>query len=336
MNGEDHTLKKPVTLRAVAQKAGVSIATVSKALNGLHVSAVNYARVHRAAESLGYTPNVGARGLRGARTMSIGVVINFDVHPGIELMTLIDKTVEDMERGGYGVLLATSRPGGTDVDSLLRRMFERRVDGLFYWNAQPAKSLMLYREAGIPVLAVAFRSPECSDLPLISADSRQAYTDLFSTLHDLGHRMVVDLSGEISSRGHEVGARARSIEYQRLDIGFEREDVRRLVRSIAGRPLGPTAVIAPYPTALQVLSVCDELDVVIPDELSLVSVMDSEATSLLRVPLSAMSMDYQSLGSAASQAMLDKLAGGEIRDIVLSEAVELIQRSSIGPAPRRP
>lgn len=328
---DDHAQlrRKPATLRAVAAEAGVSTATASKALNGITVSALNLERVHAAAEALGYAPNVTARSFRGPRTMTIGIVMNFDTHPATEFMTLVDRAITEMEDNGYSVLL--SRPRSAGVDSVLRRMFERRVDGLFYWNAQPADSLDLYRDAGIPVLAVAYKSPGCPDLPLISADSRPAYRQLFALLRKLGHDRVNDLSHFTSSEAHRAVAESQKLIYQHVDLGFDRDKVREFIESLS-KPDGPTALLAPFPSALQLLSAFGDLGIAVPEQVSLISLMDSEAAALLRIPLTAMRTDYDALGRASAKAMLEALAGGIMDDTFLPDIVELVERSSVGPA----
>ncbi len=315
----------------MAAEAGVSTATASKALNGITVSAINLERVRAAAKALGYAPNVTARSFRGPKTMTIGIVMNFDPNPATEFMTLVDRAITNMEDNGYSVLLSRSRPGNAGVDELLRRMFERRVDGLFYWNAQPAASLDLYRDAGIPVLAVAYRSPECPDLPLISTDSRPAYNRLFSLLYKLGHEHVSDLSDFTSSESHRTVAESQKLAYHHVDIGFDRHTVKEFAESLS-RPDSPTALLAPFPSALQLLSAFGDLGIIVPEHVSLISLMDSEAAALLRTPLTAMRTDYDALGRASSSAMLEALAGGAIGDNLLPDIVDLVERSSVGPA----
>ena len=83
-----------VTLYEVAARAGVSIATVSRALNGLPVSAVNGARVREAVEALGYVANEAARALRSDRTQTMGLIF-FDLRNtlGIELVDAIGESI---------------------------------------------------------------------------------------------------------------------------------------------------------------------------------------------------------------------------------------------------
>ena len=121
-----------VTLYEVAAQAGVSIATVSRALNGLPVSPRSQERVRAAAAALGYVANEAARALRSDRTLTMGLIF-FDLRNtlGIEL---IDALSESIEASGYSLLIASARADARRYDVLMRRFLERRVDALFCIN----------------------------------------------------------------------------------------------------------------------------------------------------------------------------------------------------------
>ena len=125
------TLARPsrVTLHHVAARAGVSIATVSRALNGLPVAPENQQRVEQAAAELGYVPNEAARSLRSDRTLTLGLIF-FQLGPnrGVDLLDELGATVE---QGGYSLLISTARGDPNNYSVLMRRFLERRVDGLF-------------------------------------------------------------------------------------------------------------------------------------------------------------------------------------------------------------
>jgi LacI family transcriptional regulator len=322
------------TLRAVAEAAGCSTATVSKALNGLPVSAENLERVFAAAEALGYVPNSAARSIRGQPTMTIGIVMDVDVHPQLELMAVLDTMIGDLEREGYSVFVSVARgDGGDSADVLLRRFVERRIDGLFYWNPRPAKSLAWYRRAGIPVLAIGFRDKECADLPLVTVDGGPVYRQAFKRLKALGHRVVGDVADPQAAAARVVSAKASGLRYRRLELGHDRASVAAFVSSLADDANAPTAIVAPYPNALQFLSVCEEHGLGVPDRLSLVSATDSDGAALLRTPLSVIRTDYQKVGRAAADAMLAALGGATLSDVTVPDSIQWIERASIGPAP---
>lgn len=325
---------KVATLHAVAKAAGVSTATVSKALNGLPVSPENLARVQEAAEALGYVPNQAARSIRGAPTMTIGFVMAFDLHPATELMAIVSSLIADMQDNGYSVFL--SMPGeASDPDPLLWRFIERRIDGLFLWNARASSALAAYESAGIPIVAIGPRAPGLEALPMVTVDSTAVYRQLYRDLRSLGHRAAIEIAPGPVADVHRASARAAGIDWEAVTIGFDAESATDFVRSL-DRPGGPTVVLGAYPSVVQVLAATVELGMEVPRDLSIVAITESPGAALLRTPLSAVRTDWERIGEASAQAMLRALAGERLADEVLPGCVEWIPRASVGPAPKRP
>ncbi len=307
---------------------------MSKALNGLPVSPENLRRVQAAAQALGYVPNFAARSVRGAQTMTIGIVMHFRVHPNTAVFAMLNSMIADMEERGYTVLVSVAHGGDAGVDTLLRRFLERRVDGLFYWNARSTSSLELYRRAKIPVLAIAFRDELCADLPLITQESLATYRRLMARLKSLGHRVVGEFSSPDEPQWtHQAAALAEDLDWRWLDADYDQASVRSQLAALTSAADGPTAVLAAYPTALQILAACEELGIRVPEDLSVVAVSDSDGAALLRTPLSTVRTDFDALGHEAAAAMLRAIAGEELTDMVSPIGVDWIERESIGPAP---
>ncbi|MGD9995672.1 MAG: LacI family DNA-binding transcriptional regulator [Ilumatobacteraceae bacterium] len=325
--------RKAATLHAVAQLAGVSTATVSKALNGIAVSPDNLARVLAAADELGYVPNEAARSIRGGPTMTVGIVIHFDLHPRFELMAIVDRTIRVMEAQGYSVFLSVSG-GSAEVDTLLRRYAERRVDGLIFWNAENAPSLDLYRRGGVPVLAVGFRDPRWCDLPTVRVDSTEAYRNLYRKMKRLGHRRIHEIDPGQAAPTHQSTAAEFGIEWQPLATSFGPDAVRRTIESLASRGT-PLALLAPYPVTLDIFTACDELGLDIPNDVTIVASTDSAGAELLRTPVTAIRTDWERIGEASAEALLGALAGHPLDDVLVPDCVEFMDRASIGPGRRR-
>jgi LacI family transcriptional regulator len=246
----------------------------------------------------------------------------------------LDTLIGDLDAAGYSSLLSLRRQAEHDVDVLLRRFLERRVDGLILWNATNAPSLKLYHQSNIPVLAIGFRDDDVTDIPLISMDPRGAFDEAFRRLSELGHRVVSEFVPVEAPNvaAHHAAAQASGIMWHQVVSGFEYDNVRRLLVSLMDGPERPTAVLAPYPTAVQILRACDELGLRIPQDFSLVSVTESEGAAVLRVPLASVRTDYGRFGHAAANAMVGALAGEQVSDLMVSDCLEWIERASIGPA----
>ncbi len=332
----DSSAVRRVSAKEVAAAAGCSTATVSRALNGMAVSPEVSARVAAAVQRLGYVRDLSARSLRARRTQAIGIVVNLELHPGTEVLTLLGTMVRMMDQHHYSTTVSFLSEGVNDLDQVLRGLAERRVDGVFVWNAQPVASLDLYRKAHVPVIAIAGRDPSCADLPLVTTDSARPYGDLFRRLHRLGHRRIAEITAENSHPfTHSGFAAAAGLRWERLLLGFADQDARTLLQDVMRRRDRPTTLLTSYPTAVQLMVAADELGLRVPDDLSLISQTESAAARLLRIPLTTVTTDFERLGVAASDLMLSALGGRVIGDVVLEDAVTWTERASIGRAPRR-
>ncbi len=329
--------KRATSVHEVAFVAGCSTATVSRALNGGVVSEKSRARVLAAVEALGYVPNFAARSIRGTPTMTVGIIMNYDLHPGTEVLSVIDSAVRGMEQAGYTCLISFP-DGSDDVDVRVRRFAERRVDGLFFWNASKAESLRLFRSAGIPVLAVGDRDETCHDLPLVTVESAATFTRIFTRLAELGHRHVAEMSSMRAPawRLHQRQAAECGLTWSTFSVDVESFDPRALLGELRRGEDAPTAIIAAPPVALQLLEVCEEAGITVPGDLSLIASGDATAARLLRTPLSTVRSDFVRLGRTAAEAMLTAISGSAVADVMIDGLVDWVERASVGPAPTVP
>ena len=195
-----HDEGRAPTLHDVARRADVSVSTASRALgNKPQVSDERRRRVREAATELGYRPNVTARSLRTARSMTIGLVIHSMTSP--VMMRLLNGLSEAVDSADYTLLLTDAHGSPEAYNRLLPRLFERRVDALFLANPDLVSSeLDMYRAAGIPMLALVSRGAACSDIPLVNVSSMSAIAIASARFAELGHRRAAMLFTPITRR----------------------------------------------------------------------------------------------------------------------------------------
>ena len=153
------------TLHDVARRAGVSASTASRGLAGhKNVSAASREGVIRAAEALGYRPNATARRLRTARSMTVGMVVNrFN---GAVVPDLLDGVSEVLGDADYSLLIGNVRENAVRQASLMRRLFDQRIDALFLVQPRGGRAeVQRYVEAGVPVLAIQGRGSLPDSIP---------------------------------------------------------------------------------------------------------------------------------------------------------------------------
>ena len=244
------------TLRDVADAAGVHPATASRALNPATRGLVNTdtaRRVMRVAESLGYRPNPIARGLKTARSGTIGLVIPDLTNP---LFPPIVRGIEDvLEAGGYtGLIVSTDNDQGRER-SQIELLRSRQVEGLIIATAQLHHPLLEQLQAdGVPMVMVN-RRPEGIDVSSITPDDAAGIELAVRHLAELGHRRIAHLAGPATTSTGMV--RARSFRSSVRELGLvDDPDLTRVcqqwseragaeaLRSLLDAGAQPTAVVA--------------------------------------------------------------------------------------------
>lgn len=181
------------TIRDVARKAQVSVASVSRALNGLsHVSEKTRARVAAAVRELGYVPHAGARSLSLARTNAIGVLLP-DVH-GEFFSEIVRGMDVEASRRGYLLLLSNMHSGSAQAEAALRAM-RGRVDGLVVM-APHLDRAAISRALPPASKAVLINAPaDVRSHSNIRVDNRAGVRAVVEHLRAIGRRRILYIGG---------------------------------------------------------------------------------------------------------------------------------------------
>ncbi|MEW6045548.1 MAG: LacI family DNA-binding transcriptional regulator [Bacillota bacterium] len=186
--------QRPVTLRDIAREAGVSINTVSRALNGKpDVSDATRALVQSVAARLDYRPNQLARGLRQQRTATIGVVVADLANPFFaEVVEGIERTAS---QEGYSIILANTEEKQDREQQAVRTLVERQVDGILIAPTQSSDDAIRYlMQRHVPFVLLA-RFFEGLDVPAVVNDDREGARLAVRHLVQRGHRDILYLNG---------------------------------------------------------------------------------------------------------------------------------------------
>lgn len=190
--GKDALAGPPATIRDVARAANLSVASVSRALNGRdNVHPETRKRVLAAVTSLGYTPNAAARSLSTAKSHAIGVVLP-DLHGEYfgELVRGMDAAASER---GYLLLLSNMHADSALASQAMGAM-RGRVDGLIVMAPQIGAS-DLERALPAGLRAVLVNSPDEAGYSAIRVDNRGAVRAMIAHLLDAGRRSIVHLAG---------------------------------------------------------------------------------------------------------------------------------------------
>ncbi|PFG15766.1 LacI family transcriptional regulator [Propionicimonas paludicola] len=183
-----------VTIYDVADRAGVSAATVSRVFNGIKVTPERAAAVHRAAAELGFVPNRNARRLRTSSSEIIAMLI-----PDIEnpFFTAMARGVEDVARSaGYSVMLGNTDEEAEREQDYLRVAVSDPVAGIILVPASPQSQLDLAVERGVPLVCVDRRAPGRAADSVV-ADNVSGGALATRLLVEQGHRRIACISGPV-------------------------------------------------------------------------------------------------------------------------------------------
>jgi LacI family transcriptional regulator len=179
-----------VTIKDISKRLGISVSTVSKALNGYpDVSDDTRQRILEMARELDYHPNVAAQSLRRHRTSKIGLLITYPVASvGEYVAQLITGAAIAAEAVGYNLVLYTTI--ADQVDQITRICRSREVDGmLVLWARQLDNTLALIEREVMPFVAVARRITN-HNISYVVCDNKQGAFEITRHLIEQGHRRI--------------------------------------------------------------------------------------------------------------------------------------------------
>ncbi len=335
----------PVTLRDVAEFAGVHPATASRALNPetrILVSEETTRRVLDAAGELGYRPNPVARSLRTRRSHTVGVLIPDLNNP---LFPPIVRGLDDrLAAAGYVALI-----GNTDGDDerervVFEQMRARHVDGFVLATAHLRSPLLAEAaRAGMPVVLMN-RLAEDYSFPSVSVDNERGIRMAVTHLAGLGHRRIAHIAGpqDVSTGLSRHRGFLAAMESCGLPAGpgqvvfarsFSLDEGARCCRELLTAPARCTAVAAGNDMlALGCYAELDAAGLTCPDDISIVGFNDMPFIDLLKPPLTTVRFPHYQVGTEAAQLLLERIGGlaGPVKILYL--APEFITRGSTAPA----
>ncbi len=334
--------KRSPRIFEVARTAGVSIATVSRVANGTaRVRPRTEARVRAAMERLGYRPHALARGLAARRSHTIGLLITDILDP--YFAEIVRGAQERAESVGYVVLLGDASVQTASEDLLVKRLLERRVDGLIVASSRTTDEYARQlRSEDVPVVCI--NGPVGQFAHAVRIDQRAGARLAVEHLAGLGHRRIAHITGAtgVPTRAERLaGFRAALKECGvRHDPGLVVTGVASMAeaRAATNRLLEladrPTAIFAYNDRwAIGCYQAIRASGRAIGRDVSVVGFDDIAMTEWVDPPLTTVSQPRREMGRIAIDILLAVLRGEDAPDLVVVEP-ELIVRGSTGPLAR--
>lgn len=334
-----------IRLKDIAERAGVSMMTVSKAMRDVKdVSPATRERIRKLAAEMGYTPDSVAQGLRNRNTRLLGLVISAVTNPVFaRVMMAIEEQAHELH---YAILFAQSLNVVEREEEVIRHLLSRRVEGLFItpvYRMEPTAPIYEeLRRRGTPVVLLGPRAPFCQGFVNVETDDSTASYTATQHLLELGHRRIAYLAGPAAVpsaqeriEGYRRALREASIEIDdRLifNAGSTIEEGEKAALQLLNEAPGATAVQAVNDmVAIGAANVFLNQGLQIPRDLSMVGFGNILVAEHFRVPLTTIRQPKLRLGSAAMDSMV-RLMRGETPASKRLPA-EIIVRASTGRPP---
>jgi len=301
------------SIRDVAHRARVSIATVSRTVNGISSVAPELAeRVWAAVKEVGYVPNTQARALVSGRSRLLGLVVSEITNPFFpELVQEFENLAVEQ---GYEVFIGSTNYDPQRTESLIRRMLQRSVDGVAIMTFGIEQELIQKLVDRAFPLVFVDSGPNLPNIRLLKVNYGEGIREAVQHLAALGHRQIAFISGPLQMRSAvarrdafvsamaELGLRVPPQHLvegtHTMEGGIKTTDV--LLRL----PELPTAIVCSNDmTAIGVLHGLHRNAHKVPDDVSVIGFDDIHLAQFVLPPLTTVQMSCKHLASAAVQAL---------------------------------
>ncbi|MFD2671323.1 LacI family DNA-binding transcriptional regulator [Marinicrinis sediminis] len=331
-------MSKP-TIRDVSKKAGVSIATVSRVLNGQEgYSKTTKEKVLQVIHELGYTPNEIARGLVNKKTSTIGVM--FPTVSSFFFSQLLSGIEEAAQQQQYNVFICNTAKNGERTEKYLQVLREKQVEGILFvsdFMKEPYyEQLIASRMPFVLVSTESMRYP----VPFVKVDDRKASYAAVQYLLEKGHRHIGMISG---TQGDPIAGTPRVEGYRQAleDYGLPFE-ASRMYYGNFGFNSGAagmeqlweqhrdnlTAVFAASDEmAAGAISACYRLGIRVPEQMSVIGYDNTPLARMVTPPLTAVEQPLEQMGKAAVKMLLELIVKGQVDSRIMP--YQLVERDSV-------
>jgi LacI family transcriptional regulator len=338
-----------VTIRQLAKLSGVSIGTVSRALNGYtDVRPETRERIVRLARELDYTPAAAARSLKTQRSHVIGVFLETgEGHPDLqhpffhEVLVGLKNTIG---AGGYDLLLfASERPGnGYGTHSYVKRCQHHNVEGAVLMGVDtedPEVRRLVRSDLAAVGVDVELEGPKTT---YVMSDNEDGANRAVRYFHSIGHRRIATITGLLDKkpgadrlRGYRQALQACGLAYRDEYVAygdFYVESGRRAMADLLSLDEPPTAVFAASDMmALGAIRAAGDAGLSVPADISVIGFDDIQLADHMNPPLTTVRQDKTGLGIAAGSTLVRLIEGDQDVPAATVLPAELVRRGSTRP-----
>lgn len=332
------TMKKP-TIKDVAKKANVSVATVSRILNGLEgYSEATRQKVTMVVDEMGYRPNAIARHLKTKTTLTIGVLL-----PKVETTFYVEilTGIEDMaHENNYSVFICNTGTSSHLMPYYLNVLSERQVDGIIVCSLSPKdiydKDIV---DAKIPCILLSTFSPRFP-IPYIKVDDFQASYAATRYLIDNGHTKIAMIGGEKEDpiaglprlEGYMQALKENNIPINESLIkhdSFSFDGGKKSMEALLSEDEKFTAIFASCDdSAVGAMSIARKNGISIPEDLSIIGYDNTKVAEMAYPPLTTIDQPAYDMGQKSVQMLIKTITTGKKGESIIMP-FEIIERDTV-------
>jgi LacI family transcriptional regulator len=329
-DGGGRVTRGKVTIRTVAEHAGVSVAAVSKVLrNAYGVSDALRQNVMESIETLGYRPSAAARGMRG-RTFTVGILL---VEIGNPFLPEVVEGINDiLSPSEFKSLMGMGRSHMPVETSLIEQMIDFHMDGLILVAPRMSGAVLDRYARQIPIAVIGHHEATAAHFDTINSDDQHA-------LIAAGHRDIVMLSQAYAPDSSHAVAGQREIGYrtamQRAGLAenvvalpYDGDSVPHHLRQFLEQTPRPGAVFCWSDLfAVDLVNIARAMGLRVPQDLAVIGYDNNPLAALPLVDLSSIDQSGRRLGALAAEALLSRMDGRNAPHHILLEP-SLVRRTS--------
>ena len=334
------------TIKDIKEMTGLSLATISKYLNGGNLLPENRAKIEKAIDELHYEVNEMARGLVTSKSKVIGVVV-FNI-ANVFTCTLLKYLGEQFRKAGYASMICDSQNDVQVEEENIRFLIGKKVDGMIVIPvAQTSGFLDPAKKAGIPVVLLD-RSLQGSGIDCVKVNNTVSSYQAVEKLYEYGHRRIAIIGSDVEITGKErldgylqflkekklhVPAQYKKLGAHSIEHGY------KSMQELLALKDPPTAVfLGNFEIILGAVMALNESPFQCPSDLSLIGFDDLIISNLSNPKLTLVVQPLRELADSAAELLLSRMENGERQNnsynTSLEEAVlpELPSKELILPA----
>lgn len=320
-----------ITIRDVAEKAGVSVTTVSRTLNNRgYISEETRRRIDEAIRALDYSPNQLARSLSNAKTQVIGLAVPSICHPFFSQIT--QQVEHRLFHLGYHVLLCTTEGNPGQESEILEILRQKRVDGIIIGS--PRLSDQEYKKASIPVVSFDTCMPG-ADVSIASNHARGGRMAAEILLRG-GCRRVLQIVGDLSAKTdagkrHQtfmevmMAAGCECISYPTVNNFTDLRSYRAVIERVFEEYPNIDAYFATDMNAAEIIHSAERRGFSVPGDIQVVGYDGTDAAAVFCPQLTVIRQPFEELAEKTVDSMMRLLRGEKTESCIVLDDLTVVR-----------